>query len=172
VAAHLEVILRATAIFVADVAFANVARKYDDFLRSMENACLTMTHDTPYRSSLDAASKFQSRAANPITHGASTATAAPVSALPPQRRVDRGASTATAAPVSALPPQPRVDRGAKPPQRRCCEHCQVSSPAVVGAPLHIPVVRSPLVWSAVVRAFAFAYPRYAASRNANLPPAT
>jgi hypothetical protein len=56
VSAHLEVILRATAIFVADVAFANIACKYDDFLRSMENACLTMTHDTPYRSSRDAAS--------------------------------------------------------------------------------------------------------------------
>jgi hypothetical protein len=61
VAAHLEVILRATAIFVADVAFANVARKYDDFLRSMENACLTMTHGTRYRSSRDAASLFPSR---------------------------------------------------------------------------------------------------------------
>ena len=61
VAAHLEVILRATAIFVADVAFANIACKYDDFLRSMENACLTMTHDTPYRSSRDAASLFPSR---------------------------------------------------------------------------------------------------------------
>ena len=61
VAAHLEVILRATAIFVADVAFANIACKYDDFLRSMENACLTMTHDTPYRSSRNAASLFPSR---------------------------------------------------------------------------------------------------------------
>jgi hypothetical protein len=49
-------ILRTTTIFVADVAFANIARKYDDFLGSMENACLTMTHDTPYRSSRDAAS--------------------------------------------------------------------------------------------------------------------
>ena len=61
VAAHLEVILRATAIFITDVAFANIACKYDDFLRSMENACLTMTHDTPYRSSRNAASLFPSR---------------------------------------------------------------------------------------------------------------
>jgi len=61
VAAHLEVILRATAIFVSDVAFANIACKYDDFLWRMKNACLTMTHDAPYRSSRDAASLFPSR---------------------------------------------------------------------------------------------------------------
>ena len=47
-AAQLEVIFWTTAIFVADVALANIAREYDDFLRIAKNACLAMTHDTPY----------------------------------------------------------------------------------------------------------------------------
>jgi hypothetical protein len=58
VATQLEMIFRTTAVFVADVAFANIACKYDNFLRRMENACLTMTHDTPYNSSRDVAALF------------------------------------------------------------------------------------------------------------------
>lgn len=47
-AAQLEVIFWTTAIFVADVTLANIAREYDDFLGIVKNACLAMAHDTPY----------------------------------------------------------------------------------------------------------------------------
>ena len=54
-AAQLEVILWTTAIFVADVTLANIARKYDDFLWIVKNACLAMTHATPYSNSRNTA---------------------------------------------------------------------------------------------------------------------
>ena len=57
-ATQLEMIPRTTAILVADVAFAYIACKYDDFLRSVEKACLPMTHGTRYRSFADAACLF------------------------------------------------------------------------------------------------------------------
>ena len=50
-AAQLEVILGATAILVADVTLANIARENDDFLRIVKNACLAMAHGTPYSNS-------------------------------------------------------------------------------------------------------------------------
>jgi len=47
-AAQLEVIFWTTPIFVADVALANIAREYDDFLRIVKNTRLAVAHDTPY----------------------------------------------------------------------------------------------------------------------------
>ena len=47
-AAQLEVILWTTAIFVADITLANIACEYDDFFRIVKDACLAMTHGSPY----------------------------------------------------------------------------------------------------------------------------